>query len=74
MKLYWPMAICDDGYTAHTYDSCLTLDECKKVFKCWEEGYNYRLRELWVEVADPMDDGYCKRINVKKDYIFEEEL
>ena len=72
MKLYSPMAKDSEGYDHWTYDSYLSLDECKKVFKCWEDGYGWKLPCMWVEVTDTDKPGERERIEVRKDYIFGE--
>ena len=55
---YWPMAIAvPEGYTnpelRYTYDSCSSIEECKKVFLCWQNDYKYRLVVTWIEEDSP---------------------
>ena len=74
MKLYWPMAICEDGYKMHTYEGFKNAEECKKVFEEWEKGYKWWIKEAWIDVTDSKNSWYRARIDVKKDYILGEEV
>ena len=63
MKQYWPMAVAlDKGQpiALHTYDSCMSLQETNKVFKCWQDDYNYQLLTTWIDV---IEDGKRDIIN-----------
>ena len=65
MKQYWPNAIVCNEYekpfSLHTTDSCLDLQECAKIFKCWQDDYQYKLLSTWIDVVD--DDGSRNIIN-----------
>lgn len=56
MKLYWPGAIVVDDnnepYSMFTYDSCLSVDACESVFKCWQDLHNLKLLAIWIDVVD----------------------
>lgn len=64
MKLYWPMAICEDGEQLHTYDSCLNFEKCVDQFALWEDWYRYKITKMWVDVKDTCDPEYKERIDV----------
>ena len=76
MKLYWPNAIriteLEEEDKLWTYDSCLSIGQCKDVFKTWEdpvEGYGFKLLSMWIDVTDPDDSSYKGRIEVRRDYL-----
>lgn len=49
---YWPRAITRDGQELWTYDSFLTINEALKVFTNWEVGYDYQIKEAWIDTTD----------------------
>lgn len=65
MKRYWPMAIVLDGkipIQLHTYDSCDSIKEAEKVFKCWQDS-GYKLLSTWIQ------SGKSYRIIKHKSYV-----
>ena len=65
MKQYWPMAVVlDKGEPLQlfTYDSCLSIKDCKKVFLVWQDSYGYTLLSTWIEVSE---DGEKDIINLE---------
>lgn len=70
MKLYWPMAKCVDGEGLHTYDNYLNLEDCKKTFRCWENGYHYNIASMYVVISDTDDPDYHVVVHVERDYKF----
>ena len=53
MKQYWPMAIAlENGKPIQlfTYDSCLSIEACEKVFKLWQDFHHYILLSTWITV------------------------
>ena len=75
MKLYWPKAQQKDPvpYDLHhglmyTYDACYSLEECGDVFATWEMYYQYKFKEMWVEVEDT-ETGEKTKIIVERKYV-----
>ena len=64
MKQYWPMAVALDNYgkpaQLFTYDSCNSVLGASKVFKCWQNDYDYQLLTTWIDVTE---DGERDIIN-----------
>lgn len=55
MKQYWPMAVAlDNGkpIMLFTYDSALSIESAKSVFKSWQDNYNYVLLSSWIHTDD----------------------
>lgn len=56
MKQYWPMAIALDTngepIQLHTYDSCLSVEACEKVFVLWQDAHHYTLLSTWIDTFD----------------------
>jgi len=55
MKQYWPMAIAmSDGkpILLHTYDSCLSIESCERVFLIWQDAHHYTILSTWIQVTD----------------------
>ena len=55
MKQYWPMAIALDNekpIQLFTYDSCLSIEMCEKVFQLWQDAHHYTLLSTWIKAND----------------------
>lgn len=46
---YWPMAIAENGDVLFTDSACCSEEKCIAQFHIWEEHYNYRIKEAWIE-------------------------
>lgn len=64
---YRPEAIAlDNGKPVHlfTYDGCFSIEDCKKVFKCWQDDYSYSLLVTWIETSENTIIEHCVHVNV----------
>lgn len=46
---YWPMAIAENGDMLFTDSACRSEEKCIAQFRIWEEHYNCRIKEAWIE-------------------------
>jgi len=51
-NMLWPMAMAADGQVYHTYDSCLSLKQVRKVFNTWKRDFGYDLKHVWIQIYD----------------------
>lgn len=64
---YWPIAVTKEGENLFTHDSVRTMEKALQQFSIWEDFYNYKIAEAWVE------DSNGKRIEVERRWTVKEE-
>ena len=61
---WWPRAVTSTGKELFTSNAC-SLSKCSEVFKTWEDGYDYILKEMY---AVQIKNGEETRLDFEKKY------
>lgn len=61
---WWPRAVTSTGKELFTSNAC-SLSKCSEVFKTWEDGYDYILKEMY---AVQIKNGEEIRLDFEKKY------
>ena len=70
MPSYYSMAITNNG-TQFIYDGFDSVEQALDQFEVWENVYNYRILEAWIDVYE--SGKKIKRLSVAHKWVIESE-